>query len=351
MILAHKIALDPNDKQRSYFMRASGTARFAYNWALGEWRRQYQAGEKPSEVSLRRQLNALKREQYRWMFDVTKCAAQEAVIDLGAAFRGFFEKRGAYPRFKKKGVRDSFCAANETGTFRCDGKRIKLPVIGWVRLREAVRFCGPLKRVTVSREADRWFASVSVEMPDLQPVAQPIAAVGVDLGITTLATLSQGEPIAGPKAHTALLKRLRRSHRALSRKRRGSRNAAKARGRLARLHARIACIRKDAQGDDALGQNLSPHRYRGFECARHGAQSLPCPRDHGWQLFRVSAATRLQGQALWRIGCGRRPVVSFEQDLFLLRFGQGRTGVVATAVALLGMWVRSRPRLERGEEP
>jgi hypothetical protein len=48
MILAHKIALDPNDKQRSYFRRASGTARFAYNWALGEWRRQYQAGEKPS---------------------------------------------------------------------------------------------------------------------------------------------------------------------------------------------------------------------------------------------------------------------------------------------------------------
>ena len=276
MILAHKIALDPNDKQRSYFMRASGTARFAYNWALGEWRRQYQAGERPSDVSLRRQLNALKREQYPWMFDVTKCAAQEAVIDLGAAFRGFpkkrrgqgsppwagdlsrfyahrrtpsemvFEKRGAYPRFKKKGVRDRFCAANETGTFRCDGRRIKLPVIGWVRLREAVRFSGPLKRVTVSREADRWFASVSVDMPDLQPVAQPIAAVGVDLGITTLATLSQGEPIPGPKAHTALLKRLRRSHRALSRKRRGSRNAAKARRRLARLHARIACIRKDA---------------------------------------------------------------------------------------------------------
>jgi putative transposase len=264
MILAHKIALDPNDKQRTYFMRASGTARFAYNWALGEWRRQYQAGEKPSEVSLRRQLNGLKREQYPWMFDVTKCAAQEAVIDLGAAFRGFFEKRGAYPRFKKKGVRDSFCAANETGTFRCDGKRIKLPVIGWVRLREAVRFSGPLKRVTVSREADRWFASVSVDMPDLQPVAQPIAAVGVDLGITTLATLSQGEPIPGPKAHTALLKRLRRSNRALSRKRRGSRNAAKARGRLARLHARIACIRKDAT-HEATTHLVKTYRRIGIE--------------------------------------------------------------------------------------
>lgn len=62
------------------------------------------------------------------MFEVTKCAVQEAIIDLGTAFRAFFEKRGAYRRFKKRGVHDSFCAANETGTFGCDGKRIKLPL-------------------------------------------------------------------------------------------------------------------------------------------------------------------------------------------------------------------------------
>src|SRR5580700_277676 len=117
MILAHKIALDPNAKQRIYFKRASGTARFAYNWALGEWRRQYQAGERPSEVSLRRQLNALKREPYPWMFDVTKCAAQEAVIDLGAAFRGFFAKRGAYPRFKKRAFVTAFARPMKRGRF------------------------------------------------------------------------------------------------------------------------------------------------------------------------------------------------------------------------------------------
>jgi putative transposase len=100
----------------------------------------------PSDASLRRQLNGLKREQFPWMFDVTKCAAQEAIIDLGAGFRSFFEKRGRYPRFKKKAGRDSFCAANEAGTFRVDGQRIKLPVAGWVRMREAVRFTGKLKR-------------------------------------------------------------------------------------------------------------------------------------------------------------------------------------------------------------
>jgi len=73
MRVAHKIALDPNTTQRSYFVRASGTARFAYNWALGARKKQYQAGVKPSEVCLRRQLNALKREQYRWMSPNAPC--------------------------------------------------------------------------------------------------------------------------------------------------------------------------------------------------------------------------------------------------------------------------------------
>jgi putative transposase len=180
------------------------------------------------------------------MFDVTKCAVQEAIIDLGGAFRAFFEKRGKYPRFKKKGVHDSFCAANETGTFGVDGNRVRLPVIGWVRMCEAVRFPGTLKRATVSREADRWLVSILVETDDVRPVEHPCEVVGVDLGILALATLSDGQVIPGPKAHTALLKRLRRSSRGLSRKQRGSRNALKAKRRLARLHARIGHIRKDA---------------------------------------------------------------------------------------------------------
>ena len=71
-----------------------------------------------------RQLNALKRERFPWMYDVTKAAVQEAIIDLGTAFRAFFEKRGKYPRFKRKDGRVAFCAANEVGTFRADGRRI-----------------------------------------------------------------------------------------------------------------------------------------------------------------------------------------------------------------------------------
>jgi putative transposase len=246
MLLAHKIALDPNAAQRIYFARAAGVARFAYNWALAEWKRQYKAGEKPSDVALRRQLNAIKRAQFPWMFDVTKCAVQEAIIDLGTAFRAFFEKRGKYPQFKRKDGRTSFCAANEVGTFRTDGERIKLPVIGWVRMREAVRFSGPLKRAAVSLESGRWFVSLMIETDDVQPVVQPETVVGVDLGVSVLATLSSGESIVGPKSHIVALKRLRRSNKALSRKRRGSANFRKAKARLAKLHARIANVRRDA---------------------------------------------------------------------------------------------------------
>ena len=144
MLLAHRIALAPNHKQAAYFARASGVARFAYNWALAEWRCEYKEGGKPSEMMLRKRLNALKREQFPWMLEVSKCAAQEAIINLGVSFSNFFrdckkpkaQRRFHYPKPKKKGVHDSFCAANEVGTFRCDGKRVKLPVVGWVRMRE-----------------------------------------------------------------------------------------------------------------------------------------------------------------------------------------------------------------------
>ena len=246
MLITHKIALDPNAAQRLYFARAAGTARFAWNWALGEWRRQYQAGGKPTEVSLRRELNVIKREQFPWMFDVTKCAVQEAVIDLGTAFRAFFEKRGRYPRFKRKDDRASFCAANEVGTIRADGKRIKLPVIGWVRITEEVRFTGPLKRATVSCEAGRWFVSLMIDTDDVQLVQHPEPVIGVDLGVSALATLSTGEIIVGPKSHAAALKRLRSANKTLARKRRGSANFRKQKARLARVHRRVAAIRRDA---------------------------------------------------------------------------------------------------------
>jgi putative transposase len=111
MLLAHRIALAPNNKQATYFARASDVARFAYNWALAEWRCEYKAGGKPSEMMLRKRLNALKREQFPRMLEVSKCAAQEAIINLGVSFfellPGLQEAKGAttisLPKAEKEG--------------------------------------------------------------------------------------------------------------------------------------------------------------------------------------------------------------------------------------------------------
>jgi putative transposase len=253
LIIAHKIALDPNQAQGTYFHRACGVARFSWNWALAEWQRQYAAHRehsnlpKPSQLSLRRQLNAAKRQQFPWMTEVSKIAPQNAIINLGVAFKNFFEdlakfKRGEIrrkdirrPKFKKKGQHDSFRADNGPDTFKCDGYRIKLPVISWIRMREALRFTGKPLSVTISRTAQRWFASIAVEVEDTPPQRENQAAAGVDLGIKAMATLSDGTVTEGPKALRRNLGKLQRLSRGLSRKVKGSANWRKAADQLARL--------------------------------------------------------------------------------------------------------------------
>lgn len=251
MLLTHKIQLVPNNKQAGYFAQAAGVSRFAYNWALAEWQRQYEAGERPSEISLRKQLNSIKREQFPWMYEVTKSAPQQAIKNLGNAFERFFKKQGKYPRFKKKGIHDSFRADNgptQKGedAVRVNGKRIKLARIGWVKMREAVRFQGQIKSVTISKQAGYWFAAINIDTEDLPHQRKNQASVGVDLGVTDLAVLSTGERVEGPKAYQKALKRIRFLNKELSRRQKGSKNWLKTRLKLAKAHYRIACLRKDA---------------------------------------------------------------------------------------------------------
>jgi putative transposase len=190
MLIAHKIALDPNNVQDTYFARAAGTARFAYNWALAEWQRQYEACKadsslpKPSQMALRRQLNGIKVEQFPWMLEVTKNAPQMAIIQLGEAFKNFFAGRAKYPKFRKKGLHDRFSLTNDQ--FSIDGSRIRIPKLGWVRMRETLRFTGKIMLATVSCVAGRWFVSITVDTPDDSPLpkAENQGAVGVDLGVS-----------------------------------------------------------------------------------------------------------------------------------------------------------------------
>lgn len=257
IMTVHRIALTPTRAQAEIFAQCAGIARFSWNWALDRWQKLYAehradpAAPRPNEAGLRRDLNAIKGDEFPWMLRVPKSVPQQAVKNLGAAFAAFFAGRARYPAFKSKDrARESFRPDNGPGTFRMQGKRLKLPRIGWVRTREALRYGEALdpvlKSVTISREAGRWFAAVAVEIDHHLPVRAEARIGAVDLGISHLATVSDGRRVEGPKALRRNLKKLARLQRAHARKRKGGKNRARSRMRVARLHARIRNLRQDA---------------------------------------------------------------------------------------------------------
>ena len=263
MIKGHTIELTPNNKQSTYFAKACGVARLAYNWALAEWQNQYQADKvyrdncqkngiaidrtklnNPSQFKLRKQLNFIKKTKFPFMFDVTKCSPQEAIIQLGKAFDNFFKGRAKYPQFRKKGINDKFSLTNDQ--FKIIGKNIKIPNLGWVKLTENLRFNGKIMNATIFKKGMKWFVSIGVEINETpKPLPRTDKAIGIDLGITDLAVLSNGTKVQAPKPLKSKLKQLRRLSKQLSRKQKGSKNREKAKTKLSRLHYKISCIRKD----------------------------------------------------------------------------------------------------------
>jgi len=242
--LGHKIRLDPNKKQVEYFSKASGTARFTYNWGLAEWKRQYEAGLKPSGLALKKDFNAIKQEEFPWTYEVAKYAGQQPFIQLQTAFVKFFKGEAQYPVFKKKGIHDSFYIGNDQ--FRIEGKKIRIPNLGWVRMAECLGCNGKILNAAVSRTADKWFVSINILMNITPAACENQAVAGVDLGIKNLAALSNGESIEGPKAYRKLQKKLKRLQQSFSRKQKGSKNREKQKRKAARLHYRISCIRLDS---------------------------------------------------------------------------------------------------------
>jgi len=199
---------------------------------------------------LRKGLNSIKRENFPWMLEVTKCAPQLAIKDgLNKAFKNFFAGRAGFPKFHKKGINDSFSISNDQ--LKINGSSVKIPNLGWIRLAEGMRYDGKISGATVSRTADKWYIAIQVEVPDVSAPVSENQAVGVDLGVRALAVLSDGTEISGTKAGKQCEKKLRRLNQSLSRKvgaRKGEKKSAnfiKTRKRISRLYARIANIRSD----------------------------------------------------------------------------------------------------------
>lgn len=243
---AYRTELDPNDRQRSLLLKSAGVTRFAWNWGLRRRIDEYSTtGSSSNAIEQHRQLNAVKKLLYPWMYDVSKCCAQEALRNLDAAYKNFFEHRARFPKFKprKRGI-GSF---RLTGAVKIFSDRIQLPRLGRIRLKEKGYL--PLERhilsATISERAGHWFVSMCVEEEIIpRPNSGPIA--GVDLGITHMATVSDGTVFGNPRALKRHERKLKRLQRSLSRKKKGSKNRGKARLKVAKLHFRITNIRKDA---------------------------------------------------------------------------------------------------------
>lgn len=252
-ILSHRIRLKPNQAQLALFRQLAGARRWAYNWALETWKIRYDAGEKVNDNSLRKELTQLKRtEEFSWISNVPQAVTANAVRDLGTAFKSFFREvklgiKPGYPRFKKRGFNEGFCPVDKPESVKTTGKSIFIRGVGWVRMCESLRFTGRPTNVTVALDSDgHWYASISVDL-DEAPIKTRLGngPIGIDLGCTTLAVLSNGEIIEGEKHLDLSLAAMAKLQRKLSRQVKGSNRRTRTKSKIARLHARIRNQRTD----------------------------------------------------------------------------------------------------------
>ena len=271
MMTAHKIRLSPNATQAIALARQVGYARVGYNHALADFKEQLALGQFLNDKDLRPRWNAIKDEVAPWREDMdangdkilSELAPKNAIIDLGKAIKAWNDycqkkkkgvptRRVGFPRFRKRGGSgDGWRVSNGPGTVPTDGRRVQLPMIGWVKMTEELRFPeAVIKEATVTRRAGKWYISFACEVADLKkPDLSGRPAAAIDVGERRLATVrysdGRDETIENPRALERDLAKLRRAQKAVSRKKKGSKNRERAKLRVAKIHDRIACIRQD----------------------------------------------------------------------------------------------------------
>jgi len=251
---AYKTKLIVNNQERAYLNGCAGLSRFAFNWGLAEWKRQYEAGDKPSAYGLKKHFNSIKYDEYPWVNQYPKVITQEAFDHLGRAFQNFFTriKKGAepgYPKFKSRHGRKSFSLR---GSIRVEDSRIKLPRIGWVRLAEhgyLPTASVKILKATLSERAGDWQISLQVEEEIDEPERATNEQIGIDMGIKSLAVCSDGTTFDNPKTLAKYEKKLARLQRELNRRKKGSANRAKTKAKIAKMHKKIADTRRHTLHD------------------------------------------------------------------------------------------------------
>ncbi len=245
---AYKYELKPNGEQQRDMRRFAGSCRFVFNKALAMQKALYEQGEKRlGYAGLCKALTAWRNAQdTAWLAEAPVHPLQQTLKDLERAYTHFFAKRADFPRFKKKGMGDSF-RYPDAKQFKIDAgnNRVFLPKLGWLRYRNSRNILGTAKNITVSSNGGKWFVSIQTEREVAEAVHPSASIIGIDVGITRFATLSDGsfiEPLNTFRKHE---QRLARYQRAMSRKTKFSNNWKKAKAKVQKLHTRIANVRRD----------------------------------------------------------------------------------------------------------
>ena len=231
----------------------AGYARVAYNFALSSFKAGLDKDEWRSYMDIKREFNAVKREKFDWCSELSQNASKNAIHNLGDAVMRWKKGQNKFPVYKNRSGKCSYQADNGQGTVDVYKKRIHLPKIGWVRMCEELRYSGEITKVVISKHNNKWFASITVRRLDsnnykhqpllLDDTKEPI---GIDVGINTLATCSNGDTYDNPRPLKRYERKLARANRRLSRRQKGSQNWYKAKTLLTAVHARIGNIREDA---------------------------------------------------------------------------------------------------------
>ena len=247
---AYKYRFYPTEEQKSIFARTFGCARFVYNWALRLRNDAYYNEQKHiSYADTSAMLTDLKKQpDYAWLNEVSSVPTQQALRHLDKAFRNFFEGKAEYPKFHSKHGEQA--AEYTTSAFKWDGEQLTLAKmdapLDIVWSRPLPPGCKPTT-VTVTKDtAHRYFISILVE-EEIKPLPVTNAQVGLDLGLRSMVILSTGEHVVNPRYAARDEKKLAQAQRRLAKKQRGSKNRAKARLKVARIHASIADRRRDYQ--------------------------------------------------------------------------------------------------------
>jgi putative transposase len=226
----------------------AGSCRFVFNIALEQRAEWWRPGRTFNFFSQCREVTML-RAEVDWLKAAPVGALQQALKDLDRAYKNWWAGRAEYPTPRKKGLNDSFrfpdpISIKVERTGKSSG-RIKLPKLGWVRLRGWYAIPGDIRNATVSRRAGQWHVAVQWQREVAEPAPSILPAVGIDMGVAVFAALSDGTSIASANHGKKALKSLRKAQRNLSRKKRGSNNRRKAARRVAKIQMRVANARKD----------------------------------------------------------------------------------------------------------